>query len=184
MITVTELIDQRHRERMVEVVENPQTPLARILELQEIQRQAWIAWYATESGDKPAAQKRVVAAIEVADVLAQNIGRTMTAPEIAEIAGVSQGSVYNYLVDNPTATSKVGRGTYLVRDVAFERAEAGRPTVTIRPTASTSSAGVSAPAAAVAPSRSVVDRAAEVEEALAAVTGHTPAPFTGRIPPK
>lgn len=135
--------------------------------LQEQHRQDWLRWY-EQSETAEAKGRRVAVRPLIEAMLQDNIAEMMTVAEMAALAGVSEGSVHQYVKDNQSAFTLVRRGLYVVRDVASERAAAGRPTALPAQRATAPAAPVVQPTAQ--------GRADAAAEALAQFTGHRQAP--------
>lgn len=125
-------INARHRERIRQAMEAGQPlPLSTFLELADVGRQEWIMFYkAANEGDGPRRTRLADAAALIGAELDRRIGQTVRAVDVTGATGASEAAFYKYVADHPDRLSKIDRGSYLVRDVTAERAEAGRPTIT------------------------------------------------------
>lgn len=163
MNTVLELTPEAINQRFKEAVRSLQAehgtypPHDLLGALQEQQRQEWVQYVAQRDGTpspEAAARRRHVTKTEMLRRwLSTQIGQVVTPDQMGAAVGASKATGHAFINDNRSMFAKVRPGQYEVLDVEELRRGAGRPV-------------------AKTVAKPVAVEVKEIEDALAAVTGH------------
>ena len=94
-----------------------------VSELGEQLRLAWCSFYEARNGGDESRPRRDKTK-RMTEFLKANVGKQITAEELAEATQASNGTAYAFISDHRSAFRKDGRGRYTILDVGAERAAA------------------------------------------------------------